>query len=230
MSTSWKHRYLAFSFVLANGLLIAQSSYQLGTLPSVNVNQKLKNEWSINMKVEARQIYQKGVFSEHVDPEFNYQLTDISCIGAKKLGFNSRIGAGYLIRFREGEIVHRVIQQFTYTKKYDRFKLSHRVMTDQTFSSSRAPDFRLRYRISTEIPLSGASTDPREFYLKINNEYLNNVQQLEYGLEIRIIPMLGFSINKHNKLEFGLDYRINSFIDQPANNNFWLAVNWFIEL
>lgn len=210
--------------------LSAQSSYQLGTLPSVNVNRKLQKDWSLNVKLESRQVYQKGEFSGDAERGFDYQLTDLTIVGAKKVGFYSRVGAGYLLRFRDGKLIQRANQQFNYTKQYDKFRLSHRLMSDQTFFADMAPEFRFRYRISAQRPLNGTSLDLREFYLKFNNEYVNSWQESDYDLEIRLVPMLAFSINKQNKVEVGLDYRIGSFIKSDARNSFWLAINWFVEI
>lgn len=210
--------------------LSAQSSYQLGTLPSVNINRKLPKDWSVNVKLESRQVYQRGEFSGDAERGFDYQLTDLTIVGAKKVGFYSRLGAGYLMRFRDGKLIQRANQQFNYTKQYGNFRLSHRLMSDQTFFSDAAPEFRFRYRLSAQRPLNGASLDVREFYLKVNNEYVNSWQESDYDFEVRLVPMLGFSVNKQNKVELGLDYRISSFINSDARNSFWLAINWFVEI
>ncbi|NVK64156.1 MAG: DUF2490 domain-containing protein [Flavobacteriales bacterium] len=210
--------------------IVAQEAYQLGTLPSVNMNSKLKNDWSVNLKVETRQIYQRGYFSGESLREFNYQLSDFTFTGAKKVGFYGRVGVGYLFRIREGEIVHRVNQQYNYTKQYNWTRLSHRVLTDQTFFANEAPDFRLRYRISSQTPLNGQSLEQKEWYAKVNNEYVNNWQNANYNLEIRLIPMLGYTITTQNKVEFGIDYRLNSVMTEAINHRFWLALNWYLEI
>ena len=89
----------------------AQNTYQFGALPSLNLNRKLKKDWSINTKIESRQLLQSGEFNGNADKVYKYVLTDFSLISAKKVGLNSRIAGGYLIRFREGKLVHRFIQQ-----------------------------------------------------------------------------------------------------------------------
>jgi len=91
-------------------------------------------------------------------------------------------------------------------------------------------EFRLRYRLSAEIPLNGQSADPKEFYIKINNEYLNSIKENKYDLELRLVPLLGYAVNQNNKLEVGMDYRVRSFLFSPSRHNTWLSFNWFIEL
>jgi hypothetical protein len=230
LSTSRKFTLLIACFGWMTTSVLAQTAYQVGTLPAINFNKKLKNDWSVNLKVETRQIYQTGTFSGDFDRTFNYQLSDFTIVGAKKVGFYGRVGAGYLLRFREGRIVHRINQQYNYTREYSWTRLSHRILTDQTFFANEGPDFRLRYRISSQTPLNGQTLDRKELYLKVNNEYVNNIQEGEYNLEIRLIPMLGYVINKQNKVEAGFDYRLNSVVSEGINHRFWLALNWYIEL
>ena len=208
----------------------AQSTYQFGALPSLNLNKKLKNDWSLNTKLESRQLFQRGEINGTTDKEYNYVLTDLSLIAAKKVGLNSRIAGGYLIRFEEGEIFHRLIQQYVIVQKMSGWRLAHRMMSDQTFSKIEKPEVRFRYRITSEIPLNGESVDSGEFYLKLNNEYINSFQAKEYDLEIRLIPLLGYDITDNFKIESGLDYRVNSFLNNSTRHSYWMTFNLFIEI
>lgn len=208
----------------------SQSTFEVGLLPSVNVNAKLKNDWSLNFKLESRQLVQSGEIDGDVDRSFRYVLTDFGSLLVKKIGLNSRICGGYLIRLEEGVFLHRFSQQFITVQKWNNFRFAHRILLDQTFSSNEAAEFRLRYRISSELPLNGESADPGEFYFKLNNEYVNSIQGKVYDLEIRLIPMLGFGIKDNLKIETGLDYRVDSFITGNSSHSFWWATNFFIDL
>lgn len=221
---------LVFLGLLFVNVAKTQSTYQFGTLPSLNINNKFQNDWSINSKVESRQLMKSGDFDGNSNTEYKYVLTDFSFITAKKVGLNSRIAGGYLIRLRDAEIFHRLIQQYTIVQKMNGFRLAHRFSTDQTFSNREKPEFRLRYRITFEIPLNGESVDPKEFYIKLNNEYLNSLQEKDYDFEIRLVPLLGYDITDNNKIEVGLDYRVNSFLNNTTRHSFWLSLNWFIEI
>jgi hypothetical protein len=160
----------------------------------------------------------------------NYILTDISLIIARKVGLNSRIAGGYLMRFEEGAFTYRFIQQYVIVQKLSGFRLAHRFLSDQTFMANEEPEFRLRYRITSEIPLNGESVDPGEYYLKINNEYINSVQALTYDLEIRLVPVIGYDITPRLKIETGLDYRVNSFLTNTTRHSYWISLNFFVEL
>lgn len=208
----------------------AQSTYQLGGLPSFNINSKLKNDWSLNFKTESRQHIQSGDFHGETDRQYKYLLTDVSLIAAKKVGLNSRVAGGYLIRLEEGELYHRFILQYNIVQKLQGFRLAHRLLSDLTVSETEKSEIRVRYRISSEIPLNGISVDEGEFYVKINNEYVNSLQAGEYDLEIRLVPLLGYDISESFKIETGLDYRVSSFLDNKTRNRLWLSVNLFVEI
>jgi hypothetical protein len=217
------------SLILANPVW-AQDTYQLGALPSVNFNYKLQKGWYTNVKMESRQAFTSGRFAHETDARYRYILTDFSVLLAKKVGLNARVAGGYLLRFREGHTVHRFIQHYSVVQRLNGYRLAHRIVFDQTFSAQQPGVFRLRYRLASEIPLNGESADPREFYFKLSNEYLNSLESQEYDLEIRLVPLLGYIFSPAHKIEIGLDYRVNTFLIGQGHHDFWTSVNWFIEM
>lgn len=227
-----KIRSLIFLSVLLLGTnkVLSQSTYQWGILPSLNVNSKLKKDWSLNTKLESRQIFQSGEVNGEVEGNYKYVQTDLSLIAAKKVGLNSRVGGGYLVRLKEGELFHRFIQQYNVVQKLSGFRLAHRFVTDQTFSAREKPEFRVRYRVSSEIPLNGESVDPGEWYFKLNNEYLYSTQASESNLEIRVVPLLGYDISENLKWETGLDYRASSVLKTNKQHSYWVTLNFYIEI
>lgn len=210
--------------------LWAQGTYEVGLLPGLNINQKLNKSWRLNYKIESRLSGAAGRFSEPLSTEPKHVLTDLAVLGSRKVGLNNTLAAGYLLRLEKGNVGHRTIQQYTLVRSYNTFRLAHRFSADQTFSKQEPAEFRLRYRLSFDIPLDGQEVDDKEFYLKLNNEYLNSVQGGTYGLEIRLVPSLGYAFNDANKVELGVDYRLSEFLSGPAENTFWLPITWYISL
>lgn len=208
----------------------AQSNYQAGLLPSLNINKKLEKDWSVNFKLESRQILEQGNLRDDNPIQYDYELTDFTWIAAKKIQINQTLAGGYLLRIRDQKPTHRFIQQYVVTKNYPAFRLSHRFVADETFDEGEAMELRLRYRISTLFPLNGHSIDPKEFYLKLNHEYLNSFQSGDHDLEVRLIPFVGYVFNSDSKFELGLDYRINSFLENNTSNRYWLSLNWFLTI
>ena len=230
MNTSAKYLISVLVLMQLQFSVFAQSTYQFGGLPSVNLNKKLKKEWSLNTKLESRQLFQRGEMNGVSDKKYKYVLTDLSLLAAKKVGLNSRIAGGYLIRFEDDKFFHRFTQQYVIVQKLSGWRLAHRISSDQTFSKIEKPEIRFRYRITSEIPLNGESVDSGEFYLKLNNEYVNSFKANEYDLEIRLIPLLGYEITNHLKIEYGLDYRVNSFLNNSTRHSYWMTLNLFIDI
>ena len=199
----------------------AQSTFEIGFLPSLNINKKLPKDWALNFKAESRQSIVKEGFN------YQYLLTDISFAASKKVSINTSVAFGYLASINDNGVKNRTFQHIAFVKRYINFRLSHRFLADQTFQKDDDPEFRFRYRISSEIPLQGASLDTQELYLKLNNEYLNSFQNSSYDLEIRTSALLGYTISASNKLELGLDYRIDSFVNANTRNRLWIGVNFY---
>lgn len=213
--------FTLFIILLIHLNSIAQSTSEIGLLPSLNINKSLQKDWSLNFKTESRQSLMKEDFN------YDYLLTDISFAASKKIGINTAIAAGYLMRIDDKGINNRTIQQITFVRRYADFLLSHRLLADQTFKRDDNTEIRFRYRISSEIPLQGQSLDPKEFFIKLNNEYLNSLYERSYDLEIRAATFLGYVICPNNKLEFGFDYRIDSFIYGNPGNRLWVSLNFY---
>ncbi len=196
----------------------AQNTIDIGLIPSLNINKKLEKDWSLNFKAESKQALISDGFN------YDYLQTEVSFIAAKKIGINTKLAAGYLLKI-DGEVIkNRAIQQI---RRYSDFKLSHRFSADQTFETDDYTEFRFRYRVSTEIPLEGQSLDPKEFFIKLNNEYLNSIYQKQYDLEIRGAALLGYSLTLNSKFEIGADYRIDSFITGGFRNRLWIGLNFY---
>lgn len=220
-----RNYFIVCIFLVAVSLpVIAQNTFQFGLMPSVNLSKKLPKDWSLNFKAESMQSLYNEVF------DYEYQLTDISLIAAKRLSIRTSIGAGYLMRIDDEGLKNRTIQQISIVSALPFFRLSHRFRADQTFKRNYDTEFRFRYRISAEVPLEGQSVDPLEFYLKLNNEYLNSFQAREYDLEIRAAAFLGFALTPDSELEFGVDYRIDSFINGYSRNRVWLGIGFYQSL
>jgi hypothetical protein len=223
-------RILAFLTLLLIGgqNLSAQGNYEFGTLPAINLNTRLAPYWKLNLELESIQQFKSGVFGQESYGKYDYILTDLALVASRKLKADHSLSGGYLIRSRNNDIFHRLIQQFTLAGTYRSLQLAHRFSADQTLSRADDPEYRFRYRISTELPLNGQTLDNQEFYFKFSNEFLHGFQSGMYDLEIRVNPLVGYVFTNNQKLEWGLDYRVDSFIGSTASNKFWVSLNWVV--
>jgi hypothetical protein len=220
---------LTFSVLLLPIFTVwSQGIYSAGVLPQINLNVPLIKDWRLNAKVESRQLFSKRQFDKNFKTTYRYDLTDIAFIASIKAGANSSLGMGYMIRFRDNAVTHRFIQQYSIVKKHDQFRFGHRISTDQTIRNNNSVQLRLRYRVGLERALNGTDVDPKEFYFKLNNEYIFSNEGNDRDFELRLIPAFGYAFNEYNKVECGIDYRVSEFMAGASRNQFWLYLGWFI--
>lgn len=208
----------------------AQHRYQLGLLPSINLKQKINKKWGLNFKFENQQQFKAGNFEDTVPFDYNYNRTDLALVASRKSFLTNKLAGGYMYRRKGKSDIHRLVQQFAFNKQYESFRLAHRIAADQTFESGEVPIFRFRYRLATELPLSGTKLDIKEFYFKINQEQLHIFEAGSYNLELRLVPVIGYALNKANKLEAGVNYRFSSFFTEHPRSQIWVALNWYYVL
>lgn len=205
----------------------SQPTYEAGVLPTINLNTSLNDKWKLNIKSESRLFFVENAFSENPDRGLDFALSDLAIVVARKIGLNNSLAGGYLLRYRDNNFQHRHLLQFTVVPVGNPFRLAHRFAADQTFDDEAPTQSRLRYRLAIELPLNGTSVDPGEFYLKANQEQLHAFSDGAYDLEFRLVPVLGFVFSDNNKLETGLDYRIDGFIESAATNTLYTTISWF---
>ncbi len=119
----------------------AQSTFELGLLPSLNINKKLPKDWSLNFKTESRQ----SLFKE--DFNYDFLLTEISIAVSKKKWNSYRCFTGLFLRIDDEGHRNRTIQQITFVRRYATFRLAHRILADQTFKKDDNTELRFRYRL-----------------------------------------------------------------------------------
>ena len=218
--------------LLVCGLLLgnwafAQHDYRVGWLPQLNFNFPMVDQWRLNAGIESRPLVRTGTFATETDDDWQYSLTDVSIVLARKLGANATFSGGWLLRMNRASVEIRLLQQFSTVREYTALRLGQRFAADQTFAAGADMVLRLRYRLGLELPLNGQRVDPGETYLKLNNEYLNVFQSGNYDLEIRLEPTLGYVINDNSKLETGLSYRLDSFLNDGGRSTFWWELGWY---
>ncbi|WP_231463842.1 DUF2490 domain-containing protein [Pedobacter sp. Leaf132] len=206
-------------FLLSGLSLICSAQNQFGISPVINTSFKLKNDWNINSKLEGRQLLKQNPFPEDKKEQI-FERLDLEVVLDKALNSSNDLGVGYLVRSEEGKFIHRFIQQYAYTKKLYSSQISHRFRIDQTLEDAKALQFRLRYRVSWEKPLSGLQVDSEEFYLKLNNEYLGVLQDSKTNMEIRGLAIVGYTIGKKNRIETGGDYRLEEIFGNLTHKIF----------
>lgn len=212
-------------YVLGLTGLNAQHNLTGGILPKINFSEKVSDKIKLVQSIESRQHF----FTSEDDDRlrYDYVLTDLTSLASLKIQTNQSVNVGYMIRFRGGQIFHRLIQQYNLVHYADFFRVGHRLATDQTFSNERETQYRIRYRVTIERPLSGAKVDPGEFYVKIGNEYLWEASKSYRDVEIRLVPVFGLEVTQKSKVETGVDYRLSNIAEGRADHALRARMTWY---
>jgi hypothetical protein len=202
--------------------LLGQQDLSAGLLPKVNVSARLSDQVGLVSSVESRQLL-------YDDPEVDYRyvLTDAATFFSFRTQPDQKFNLGYTLRFRNKQLFHRFSQQYNFVDYRDSYRVGHRLALDQTFAKNEPAVYRARYRVTLEKPLSGDKVDPREFYLKAGVEFLGAYEERDWGLEGRLVPLLGYEINDNDKVEAGLDYRLDGIFSNAPGQDFWWAITWY---
>ena len=152
--------------------MFAQVDTNLGLLPKVVVSKKLTEVSKWIQSVEQRTI----VYDEEY--QFSHSLLDISSIYSLKTSTNQSFNFGYILRLTNSEIIHRTFQHYNFVQTFNALKVGHRFAFEQFYQLDKQTTFRTRYRVSAQQPLNGERVDVKEFYLKLGNENLYNLEAL----------------------------------------------------
>lgn len=67
-----------------------------------------------------------------------------------------------------------------------------------------------------------------QFYFNISYEYLNSLQNKQYNLEFRLVPILGYEFKNQNGLEIGIKFRSDFLPDDSSRNIFWVNSSYYL--
>ena len=220
---------LCLAFWLSGGSMAAQHRYRLGAHPTLNLSRELAPQWKLNLKLESRQLARQGQWGAAAPWQYDYVRTDAALAAAYKTSAGQSLAGGYMLRLTNGQSVHRLSQQYSWVRPFRAVRLAHRLAADQTFAPDEAPLYRFRYRLGLDRALNGESVDPGEAYLKLTHEYLYQLTANQTDLEIRLSPVWGYAFSDANKLELGLDYRLDSILSGKPRSSFWGVVAWYVK-
>ncbi len=218
-----KTTIVSFLLTIISLAAIAQSSYTGGVQLEVKPNISFQNDWKLNGRLASRTLFFEGSRTQSFNSIADYERTELELILTKKTSSSISLGGGYLIRNQRGAIKHRLIQQFSVANKYNNLNLTHRFRFDETFQTNKSTLYRFRYRIGLDKPLSRES-GKMSFFL--NNEYIPSLQNKEFELEIRLLPGIGYKLNENNKIEAGIDFRIENILKDSHKQIYLLYLSW----
>lgn len=201
-----------------------------GLFPEMGLNLPLNQKFTYAAKIES----QHGLFSDDAtsDNEFKHfhNQTDLQSFIEYKITTRIKGAVGYQYRIEDGKNSHRSIQQIAWLNQFRTFRLGSRLRTDQKFSSAISPEFRIRYRAASDIPLQGRKLDDGEKYFLISNEVIYALQGGESSIENRIVAGVGHFFNRTKKLELSIDYRTDPYFPNINRHRIWCKVSFYWNL
>ncbi len=222
--------YLLLLISLGTIALKAQTPVEMGFLPRLTLSYQLNEHWKVNAQLESMQ-REWLRDSEGLSADYDYVRTDLTFVADYKIQPHASAGAGYLLRFYNGGLVHRTLQHVAFVHPIPHGRLGHRLRTDQTYQTGSTTAYRLRYRFSWETALpTKREDDDQPFYLMASWELLGLKQARDYGLENRFSGGLGYNINNDQQLELGLDHRWDQLLESTHRHRIWWTIRYFIDL
>ena len=173
--------------------------------PGLKLSWHNDSRWSFNTAVE-----QRTAVSNQLDP-LHIQVAQFAHY---EVGFYSQIGIGVMYREllekgRPEEL--RLTAQLVHAKKYNQFKVAHRLRWNQRLREQRVTH-RFRYHLSGSIPLNGNQVDASEYYITGHIEALMIVENHRTPTyDQRIGAGIGRQLGSKTKLQLQTEYRWEAY-------------------
>ncbi|NBC57968.1 MAG: DUF2490 domain-containing protein [Bacteroidetes bacterium] len=217
-------QFLIITFCLI-GFLCSAQNVVAGFLPDFTLSYKVSEQYKIVHKLESR-FPSYNDTSEDINVQF--ERLDMQNFIERKIGLFSKLSLGYQYRIKDSAAdEHRFIQQFSWTDNLTAFRIGHRLRSDQTYSRARKPEIRFRYRSGFQFSLQGQQLDAGEYYLSISDELVWSYRSPNADLENRVVAKLGLYINDKNKIEWGLEWRLEELFLEKVNHQLWVGLSWY---
>ena len=222
---------ISMFFVMCCNVYVAQQKRTIiGFFPEYALSYKLNDNWKFIHKIES----QHGIFRRDEELEINevnyfHYRTDLQFFASYSLNPFAKIDAGYQLRFENGTS-HRFIQQYAWINFWKDFRIGHRIRADQTYEEDESFLWRIRYRLSTDFALQGASIDPGEKYLTGSLETIVGYARPSFEVENRYVVGIGHFFNNKHKLELSIDYRTDDHFNPRFRQRLWSKVSYYWSL
>lgn len=216
---------LIIYLIIANATAQENQTFFTGIFPEISLTKKISDVNKLNFKIENQRVLFDNRDKEN--PQFTHYRTDLMMFFDHSIRPGVSMALGIFHRFQENENSNRIIQQFAVLQRMRNLRINHRFRTDQTFTRNDDLELRMRYRISGEIPLQGKIVDPKEFYLVISEELIFSYKGGDFEIENRVALALGKLYNSREKLEWGVDYRTDGFIQDGFRTRLWGKISYF---
>lgn len=223
--------FIFFIFIFLSSIVVSQDRLLGGLFPEMGVNLPLNDKFAYLLKIESQnELVDNGNYDFPI-ARYQHLLTDLQSFLSYKLTYSMKGAIGYQYRLSgQGINSHRSIQQVAWVSNFRTFRIGSRVRADQTFINGSIPEFRLRYRAASDIPLKGEDIDPGEQYLIVSNEVILGVEGNDFAMENRFVAGVGHFFDNRRKFELSMDYRTDPYFPEINRHRVWLKLSFYWKL
>ncbi len=190
--------------------------------PELSFNYSPASRWSFNFELTNRNLLNNNQTGES---SFQGDHVEISHFTNYQSGFYSKVSLG--VRYRNRDWLNpelgnefRFTQQYSYSKSSNKFRWGHRVRFEQRIYENETV-FRTRYRLALDFPLQGTTLNTYEFYAVISTESFYSLSAKGAPeLDQRITPGLGYQLTDALKLQIGVEYRYENYLNDASGRVF----------
>lgn len=215
-----------FFLTISQGFGQLKPRFFTGFFPELSLTKKLSQTQKFNFKVENQHVWFDNQLPETL--QFSHYRTDLMVFFDQAIRPGKSIGFGLFHRFQDDTDANRLVQQFAYLQRYRSVRINHRFRTDQTFTRGEAIELRFRYRLSAEIALQGDNVDVGELYLNSSAESIFSLQDSSFEIENRVAVALGKLYSTREKMEWGIDYRTDGYIQNGFRTRLWAKISYYL--
>ena len=200
-------------FLLAPMVLPAQTSGL--SEAEFSLNTALSQRWKLNAGLGYRSLLTSDLSgnwnakSRHIQASANVSY---------EVGFYGKVGGGAMYRNNQlfddnSENELRLNQYYSWATYRNSFRWVQRFKIDERLQTSRTR-FRLRYRLSLDVPLNGLELDTGEWYVLASTESLLNLSKQASAMwDQRITMGIGRQWTTNIKIQMEAEYRWEDYVN-----------------
>lgn len=219
-----KH-YISLSALLLLYSIVGQAqTFGTGLYPVLSYSTDISEHFNYKAKVQ-------NYFSVTDDGEWNvtHNKSDIQNFIGWKVTSQLKVAVGYQFRLAEKDKQnHRIIQEMSIKPKEDGSIFSHRIRTDQTLENGEDVAYRLRYRLSTDLPVEGDTIEQGEYFISFSEELLGGMQRSQESLENRFGLTIGKTLTNQHDIELGFSFRTEDVFTGNEAHKLWLLLGYYM--
>ncbi len=215
-----------YFLIFALGLLLPWVGYaqnvEMIWSPEFSYTWSDKGRWTFNGKINPRAFIYHNQTETYL-PDRLMERWEFQLLANYALFINSTVGGGYILGLRTlpdtsvFNIEHRALLQYGFSFYIGSARIGNRIRPEYRYFTLDDNEFRLRYKLSYDIPLNGREIDAGENYLVVSNEFLGAAANKEFSMENRIYAGIGWQMRNKRKLEAGIEYRADDYFNETEH-------------